>query len=92
MKFQKGLLGILRDIHQIDAFRSPVHVELSESTETEMTFKKDCAWWVEVEECHALHWTQPNGAKCRPRSQHRQRRLNRELCCELSLIDQLVLD
>ena len=42
MKFQKGLLGILRDIHQIDAFRSPVHVELSESTETEMTFKKDC--------------------------------------------------
>ena len=43
MKFQKGLLGILRDIYQIDAFRSPVHVELSESTETERTFKKDCA-------------------------------------------------
>ena len=40
----KQHLEILQDIHQIQAFRSPGHVQLSDFTEMKMTFEESCAW------------------------------------------------
>ena len=40
--FQKRGLGILRDIPQIDAFRIPDNVELTEFMEVKMTLEMNC--------------------------------------------------
>ena len=37
--FQNRRLEILKDVPQIDAFRTPEHVEVSEFTEVNMTLK-----------------------------------------------------
>ena len=39
---QKGLLGILQNLHQIEAFRSPGHEELSEFTGMDLTLEMNC--------------------------------------------------
>ena len=41
--FQKQGLGILRDIPQIDAFRIPDNVELTEFMEVKETLEMNCA-------------------------------------------------
>ena len=41
--FQNRRLEILQDVPQIDAFRTPEHVEVSEFTEVKVTLKTYCA-------------------------------------------------
>jgi len=43
-KIQKGLLRILRDVPQIEAFRTPVHVELTDFTEFIFDLLQNCAY------------------------------------------------
>ena len=40
--FQNRRLEILQDVPQIDAFRTPEHVEVSEFTEVKVTLKTYC--------------------------------------------------
>jgi len=42
-KFQNQRLGILRDIHQIEAFRTPDHVELTEFMAIDLDLLQNCA-------------------------------------------------
>ena len=39
---QKGRLGILLDVHQIEAFRTPDHVELTELTGIDFDLVQNC--------------------------------------------------
>ena len=43
-KFQNQRLGILRDIHQIEAFRTPDHVELTEFMAIDFDLLQNCVW------------------------------------------------
>ena len=47
-KFQNQRLGILRDIHQIEAFRTPDHVELTEFMAIDLDLLQNCAWGLNV--------------------------------------------
>ena len=42
-KFQKGLSGTIQYVPQIEALRTPLHVELSELLEGKVTLKESCA-------------------------------------------------
>ena len=42
-KFPKGGIRMMQDVHQIEAFRIPLHVELTELMEMKVTLKMDCA-------------------------------------------------
>ena len=42
-KFPKGGIQIMQDVHQIEVFRIPLYVELTELMEMKVTLKMDCA-------------------------------------------------
>ena len=42
-KFPKGGIQIMQDVHQIEVFRIPLCVELTELMEMKVTLKMDCA-------------------------------------------------
>ena len=45
-KFQKGLSGTIQDVPQIEALRTPLHVELSKLFEGKVTLKESCAGYI----------------------------------------------
>ena len=41
-KFPKGGIQMMQDVHQIEVFRIPLHVELTELMEMKVTLKMHC--------------------------------------------------